>query len=80
METLVRRIDFSSARGENAREWLRREWLATNGLGGYASGQFRQRFLEISWIVNCGIARAVWPHGHAQSSRGIPAPAGRDDH
>src|SRR3954454_14326211 len=38
MDKLIRRIDFTSARGESARELLRREWLVTNGLGGYASG------------------------------------------
>src|SRR3954451_22802195 len=38
MDKLIRRIDFTSARGEVARQLLRREWLATNGLGGYASG------------------------------------------
>src|SRR5579863_5767963 len=34
----VRRIDLRHARGEEARQLLRREWLTTNGLGGYASG------------------------------------------
>src|SRR6476620_11488798 len=62
METLVRRIDFSSARGENAREWLRREWLATNGLGGYASG-------TISGSV-------TWRY-HGLLIAALPAPFGR---
>ena len=35
---LVRRIDIAQAQVEHAREILRREWLITNGLGGYASG------------------------------------------
>src|SRR5204863_8215135 len=35
---LVRRIELRQARGEEARQLLRREWLTTNGLGGYASG------------------------------------------
>ncbi len=35
---MVRRIDLRKARGENALALLRREWLVTNGLGGYASG------------------------------------------
>ena len=38
MDKLIRRIDLSRARGDEARALLRREWLATNGLGGYASG------------------------------------------
>jgi predicted glycogen debranching enzyme len=36
--TLVRKIDIAQARAEQSREILRREWLLTNGLGGYASG------------------------------------------
>ena len=38
MEKLIRRIDLRQAKGENAWQFLRREWLVTNGLGGYASG------------------------------------------
>src|SRR5215472_9042288 len=38
MEKLIRKIDLTRARGEDARQLLRREWLTTNGLGGYASG------------------------------------------
>src|SRR3954471_18572750 len=37
-DKIVRRIDLTTARGEDARQLLRREWLVTNGLGGYASG------------------------------------------
>lgn len=36
--SLVRRIDIAKAQATNAREILRREWLITNGLGGYGSG------------------------------------------
>ena len=36
--TLTRSIDIAQAQAEHAREILRREWLLTNGLGGYASG------------------------------------------
>ena len=36
--TLTRTIDIAKAQAEHAREILRREWLLTNGLGGYASG------------------------------------------
>jgi predicted glycogen debranching enzyme len=35
---ITRRLDLRNARGEEALHLLRREWLATNGLGGYASG------------------------------------------
>lgn len=35
---ITRRIDVARAQAENAREILRREWLITNGLGGYGSG------------------------------------------
>jgi predicted glycogen debranching enzyme len=36
--TVTRRIDIAKAHAKHAREILRREWLITNGLGGYASG------------------------------------------
>ena len=35
---LIRRIDIAQAQANNAGEILRREWLITNGLGGYGSG------------------------------------------
>ena len=38
MEKLIRRIDLRNESGENVRQLLQRQWLATNGLGGYASG------------------------------------------
>ena len=34
---LTRRIELASVRGETAREYLRREWLLTNGTGAYSS-------------------------------------------
>lgn len=37
-DTLVRTIDISREQAEHPRQLLRREWLVTNGLGGYASG------------------------------------------
>ncbi|MGB8167901.1 MAG: amylo-alpha-1,6-glucosidase [Chthoniobacteraceae bacterium] len=36
--SLIRRIDIAQAQADNAREILRREWLISNGLGGYGSG------------------------------------------
>ena len=38
MNPLTRRIDLAQAHADQAREILRREWLITNGLGGYGSG------------------------------------------
>jgi predicted glycogen debranching enzyme len=57
MDKLVRRIDFASVQGENARELLRREWLATNGLGGYASGTISG---SVSWRYH-GLLIAAMP-------------------
>ncbi|HEY2573913.1 MAG TPA: amylo-alpha-1,6-glucosidase, partial [Verrucomicrobiaceae bacterium] len=37
-DCLVRTIDISREQAEHPRQLLRREWLVTNGLGGYASG------------------------------------------
>src|SRR5689334_20805774 len=62
MEKLVRRIDFTSAQGESVRELLRREWLATNGLGGYASGTISG---SVSWRY------------HGLLIAALPAPFGR---
>ena len=38
MDKLIRRIDIKNAPKQELPEILRREWLVTNGLGGYASG------------------------------------------
>ncbi|MFB3763944.1 MAG: amylo-alpha-1,6-glucosidase [Methanotrichaceae archaeon] len=38
MEEIVRRITWPGACALESRQLLRREWLVTNGLGGYASG------------------------------------------
>jgi predicted glycogen debranching enzyme len=62
MEKLVRRIDLTHSRGEETRGLLRREWLATNGLGGYASG-------TISGSV-------TWRY-HGLLIAALPAPMGR---
>lgn len=62
MEKLIRRIDLAHARGEEARQLLRREWLATNGLGGYASGT---------------IAGSVTWRYHGLLIAALPAPFGR---
>src|SRR6266436_4493801 len=62
MEKLIRRIDLTRARGEDARQLLRREWLATNGLGGYASGTI------------CG--SVTWRY-HGLLIAALPAPFGR---
>jgi predicted glycogen debranching enzyme len=62
MEKLIRKIDLTRARGEDAQQLLRREWLATNGLGGYASG-------TISGSV-------TWRY-HGLLIAALPAPFGR---
>src|SRR4051812_17508010 len=62
MEKLIRRINFKGVRGEELRLLLRREWLATNGLGGYASGT---------------IGGAVTWRYHGLLIAGLPAPFGR---
>lgn len=58
----IRRIDLKQAQAEQARQLLRREWLATNGLGGYASG-------TISGTV-------TWRY-HGLLIAALPAPFGR---
>src|SRR3954465_7742841 len=62
MQNLIRRINLRNATGEEARQLLRREWLATNGLGGYASA-------TISGSV-------TWRY-HGLLIAALPAPFGR---
>lgn len=62
MDKLIRRIDLRNTRGEAAQQLLRREWLATNGLGGYASGTIGG---SVTWRY----------HGLLISA--LPAPFGR---
>ncbi|HZJ16317.1 MAG TPA: amylo-alpha-1,6-glucosidase [Chthoniobacteraceae bacterium] len=59
---LARRIDIAQAEADNAREILRREWLITNGLGGYASGTI------------CGMVSRRY---HGLLIAALPAPFGR---
>lgn len=59
---LVRRIDFSAAAPEQRSELLHRQFLVTNGLGGYASGT---------------IAGAVTWRYHGLLIAALPAPYGR---
>src|SRR5688572_16067912 len=60
--TLIRRIDVAAAQAANARALLRREWLVTNGLGGYASGT---------------ISGSVSRRYHGLLVAALPAPFGR---
>lgn len=62
MEKLIRRMELGHARGDEARQLLRREWLVTNGLGGYASG-------TISGTI-------TWRY-HGLLIAALPAPFGR---
>ena len=59
---LTRRIDIAQAQADNAREILRREWLITNGLGGYGSGTI------------CGMVSRRY---HGLLVAALPAPHGR---
>jgi predicted glycogen debranching enzyme len=62
MNLLSRRIDIADAQTHHASEILRREWLLTNGLGGYASGTI------------CG---RVSRRYHGLLVAALPAPLGR---
>ncbi|MGH7947446.1 MAG: glycogen debranching enzyme N-terminal domain-containing protein, partial [Opitutaceae bacterium] len=59
---LVRRIDFTTAESASVPRLLHREWLITNGLGGYASGT---------------ISGAVTWRYHGLLVAALPAPIGR---
>jgi predicted glycogen debranching enzyme len=59
---ISRRIDIAQAQADNALEILRREWLITNGLGGYGSG-------SISGMVS--------RRYHGLLIAALPAPHGR---
>jgi predicted glycogen debranching enzyme len=58
----TRRIDFTNATPDTVKQWLHREWLVTNGLGGYASGT---------------IAGAVTWRYHGLLIAALPSPIGR---
>ena len=61
MNELTRRIDLRRG-GDDPRELLRREWLLTNGLGGYAAG-----------TISGSVARRY----HGLLIAALPAPLGR---
>src|SRR5437016_7311932 len=61
MDYLIRRIKLADVTGEHARQMLRREWLVTNGLGGYASGTISG---TVTWRYHgLLIAALPGPHG-----------------
>ena len=62
MNKIIRRIDLTQVAGPNDRQILHREWLVTNGLGGYASGTI------------CGIVTRRY---HGLLIAALPAPLGR---
>jgi predicted glycogen debranching enzyme len=62
MEQLVRRIGRAELDGDRHEELLTREWLVTNGLGGYASGTIS------------GVATRRY---HGLLSAALPGPLGR---
>jgi predicted glycogen debranching enzyme len=59
---LVRRLDWSALAPEHAEHLLTREWLVTNGLGGYAAGT---------------VAGVLTRRYHALLVSALPAPLGR---
>src|SRR6478672_10533683 len=62
MENLIRRIKLGHVTGELARQLLRREWLVTNGLGGYASGTISG---SVTWRYH-GLLIAALPAPHGR--------------
>ena len=66
MGDVVRRMSWSECRPKQS-FFLRREWLVTNGLGGYASGTTGVPDAPLSWSVDRRTARSAGPHGHAQA-------------
>ncbi len=62
MNALTRRIDIADAQAHHAGEILRREWIITNGLGGYGSGT---------------ISGTVTRRYHGLLVAALPAPFGR---
>src|SRR5688500_4751884 len=62
LSNLVRKIDFTGATGEKLHHGLHKQWLVTNGLGGYASGT---------------ISGAVTWRYHGLLIAALPAPLGR---
>jgi predicted glycogen debranching enzyme len=62
LESLVRRIEWAALTGVQSEERLTREWLVTNGLGGYASGT---------------VAGVTTRRYHGLLVAALPAPLGR---
>src|SRR5262245_27250501 len=62
IQNLVRRIDWSAASADETERLLTREWLLTNGLGGYASGT---------------VAGVLTRRYHGLLIAALPAPIGR---
>ncbi|MFO1501232.1 MAG: amylo-alpha-1,6-glucosidase [Verrucomicrobiota bacterium] len=62
MDKIIRRIDLTKTKGEDARQLLRQEWLVTNGLGGYASGTISG---SVTWRYH-GLLIAALPAPHGR--------------
>jgi predicted glycogen debranching enzyme len=62
MEKLIRRIEIPRTKNEETHAIMRRQWLMTNGLGGYASG-----------TISCGLS---WRY-HGLLIAALPEPYGR---
>lgn len=40
----------------NLEEGLKKEWIVTNGIGGFSSSTvIRSQYKEISWVIDCSI-------------------------
>src|SRR5947207_592748 len=63
MEKLIRRIDLRNVSPENLSELFRREWLVTNGLGGYASGTISG---SVTWRYHGLLIAALQPSIHSR--------------
>src|SRR3954449_11138537 len=62
MAKVIRKIDLGQTHGEGVLQLLRREWLVTNGLGGYASATLSG---SVTWRY------------HGLLIAALPAPYGR---
>ena len=66
----IRRIPWPIVDPNDPEALVTREWLVTNGLGGYASGTVGRRdHAPLSRPADRGAAGAARPHGHAQPPR-----------
>ena len=74
MEKIIRKIHVAHAKGEDARQLLRQEWLVDQRSGRLCVGHdLRQRYLALSRSVDRGPARSVRSGRDVQSPGGVRA-------